>query len=242
MILACQEEGNNYPYPDDSLEYFPLRVGSYVAYQVDSILFDDAPGGNRKDTVSFQLKEEIASANVAPAGDTVYYLHRYRRTNEGDPWVLTDVWTATRTTAEALRTEENLKFRKLSFPLRYGKRWNPTAYINPNTSVHIGTENVKPFEGWEAEVLSYDRSAIAGNFSFPEGQAMVVSQTDTDDGVMKRYMQETYVRHIGLVARHDEILDSRCIDLGDFGPCLGKAWEEHASKGYILSLTLIDHQ
>ena len=70
---------------------------------------------------------------------------------------------------------------------------------------------------------------------------MKIIQTDSDDDLMKRYVFETYARGIGLVARRDSILDSRCIDLGDFGPCIDKAWVDHASKGYILSQVMIGH-
>jgi hypothetical protein len=230
------------PFPDATQEYYPLRVGNSITYQVDSIVFDDAPGGNSKDTISFQLKEEIADAGVNAQGDTIYYIHRYRRAADPEPWSLTDVWTTSKNSAEALRTEENLTFNKLSFPLRFGKRWYSTEYIHPQTSIQVGTENLKPYQEWEAEILSFDRAGVVGTFSFPEGQVMVMHQADQDDGIMRRYVQETYVRHIGMVYRYDEILDSRCIDLGDFGPCIGKTWVEHASKGYILSQVMIDYR
>ena len=241
-ILGCGDDPIDSAYPDLTREYFPLKVGSSITYQVDSIVFDDAPGGNKLDTVSFQLKEEVASANRTEAGDTVYYLHRSRRADDTQPWNLTDVWTASTTGTEALRTEENLTFLKLSFPLRFGKKWNSTAYINPDTYIHVGTENVQAYEDWEAEVLSFDKEGSAGNFSFPKGKVMKVDQVNMDDGTMKRFVHETYVRNIGLVERKDSILDSRCLEIGDFGPCLGKPWVEHASKGYILSQVMIAYQ
>ncbi|HJW31318.1 MAG TPA: hypothetical protein VJ508_18950, partial [Saprospiraceae bacterium] len=232
----------NSPYPDHTREYFPLIVESSITYQVDSVVFDDAPDGNKLDTVRFQLKEEVASQNVTVSGDTVYYLHRYRRENEFDSWRLTDVWTAEKTNTEAQKTEENLTFLKMSFPLKYGKRWYATSYINPSTLILVGTEQLEAYQEWEAEVLSFDQSGQIGSFQFPTGQVMTIDQTNTDDGASKRYVHETYVRNIGLVARIDTILDSRCLALGDFGPCLGKPWIEHAGKGYILSQVMIDYQ
>ena len=97
------------------------------------------------------------------------------------------------------------------------------------------------YDYWEAEVLDIEVADSIGTFSFPTGQVMHVRQTDTDDDLMKRFVHETYVRNIGLAARIDTMLDSRCIDLGDFGPCVGKAWTEHAGKGYILSQVMIGH-
>ena len=241
--IGCGDDPINTPYPDLTREYFPLKVGSSITYQVDSIVFDDAPGGNKLDTTSFQLKEEIAAKEFTENGDSVFIIHRFKRGDENQSWVLTDVWTANTTGIEALRTEENLKFRKLSFPLKYGKRWKSTAYINPETSILVGTEPLKKvYEDWEAQVLSFDKAGTVGNFTFGDSTVMTLDQTNMDDGTMKRYVHEIYVRDIGMVARVDSILDSRCIDLGYFEPCLGKPWIEHADKGYILSQVMIAYQ
>ena len=242
ISVSCGGDTIENPFPDSSTEYFPLVVGRSITYAVDSIVFDDAPNGNSYDTVSFQLKEEITSAELNGEGDTVYYVHRYRRPDASSPWVITDLWTQEKNSAEALRYEENLKFRKLSFPLRFGKRWQSTSYIHPETVIQVGTEFLEPFLDWEAEVLSFDRPGQIGAFEFHGNDIMTLHQTDTDDGVMKRYVWETYVRNIGLVQRRDSILDSRCIALGDFGPCIGKPWIEHASKGYILSQVMIAYE
>jgi hypothetical protein len=240
--IGCGDDPINTPYPDLTREYFPLKVGSSITYQVDSIVFDDAPGGNKLDTTSFQLKEEIAEKELTEDGDSLFIIHRYKRADDTQSWVLADVWTANTTGTEALRTEENLKFRKLSFPLKYGKRWKSTAYINPETLILVGTEHIEAYEEWEAEVLSFDKAGTVGNFAFADSTVMTLDQTNMDDGTMKRYVHETYVRNIGMVARVDSILDSRCLTIGDFGPCLGKPWVEHADKGYILSQVMIAYQ
>jgi hypothetical protein len=241
LLAACNDDPVLQPGVAKSEEYFPLEIGRFVEYQVDSIVFDDAPGGNQKDTVSFQLREEIVSSNPSVSGDTLFYIHRFRRNQSDLPWLLTDVWTAYYSENNVLRGEENLIFRKMTFPLYKGLQWIATSYINPQTSVQIGTENLEPYEYWESMVLTIEDSARIGAFQFPSGQVMQVIQTDSDDDLTKRFVQESYVRGIGLALRIDTILDSRCIDLGEFEPCIGKAWTEHASKGYILSQVMINH-
>lgn len=241
LIAACNDDPVLQPGVDQSEEYFPLEIGHFVEYQVDSIVFDDAPGGNQKDTVRFQLREEIVSSNPSVSGDTLFYIHRFRRNQPDLPWLLTDVWTAYYSENNVLRGEENLIFRKMTFPLYKGLRWIATSYINPQTTVRIGTENLEPYEYWESSVLTIEDSAHIGAFVFPAGQVMQVIQTDSDDDLTKRFVQESYVRGIGLASRIDTILDSRCIDLGEFEPCIGKAWTDHASKGYILSQVMINH-
>ncbi len=240
-ILSCDNDAVNMQGVDDSEEYFPLQVGRYIEYQVDSIVFDDAPGGNTKDTSTFLLREEVKSLQVSGSGDTIYTIHRLRRNNQSQQWVLKDVWTSYFDEHNALRNEENLIFRKMTHPVYEGLRWIATAYINPQTTVRIGTENLEPYEYWESRVLTVDDTAKVGSFTFADGEIMKIIQTDSDDDLMKRYVHETYARGIGLVARRDSILDSRCIDLGDFGPCIDKAWIDHASKGYILSQVMIGH-
>jgi len=241
FILSCDNDAVNMQGVDNSEEYFPLQVGRYIEYQVDSIVIDDAPGGNTKDTATFQIREEVKSIQVSVSGDTLYVIHRLRRDDQIQPWVLTDVWTSYFDEHNALRNEENLIFRKMTLPVHEGLRWIATAYIHPQTSIQIGTENLEPYEYWESRVVAVDDTARVGAFTFSDGSIMKVIQTDSDDDLMKRYVHETYARDIGLVARVDSILDSRCIDLGDFGPCIDKPWVDHASKGYILSQVMIGH-
>lgn len=241
LIGGCVPDPVNEPIINNSYEYFPLEVGKQITYAVDSIVFDDIAGGNKKDTVSFEIREEITDVQIS-GNDSIYYIHRSRRDVGSSSWKLTDVWTARIEENEALRTEENLTFRKMVFPLTATKEWIATAYIHPLTEILIGTENVQAYQSWEAEVIHVDIAEQIGSFSFAPGNVMHIQQSDTDDGATKRFVLEKYVRGIGLVQRIDTILDSRCLEPpGDFTPCIGKSWDEHAGKGYILSQLMTAH-
>src|SRR5690606_19619047 len=131
------------PYVPDGEQYFPLVIGRSITYTVDSIVFDDAPGGNTRDTISFQLREEIVGKVTTGAGDSAFVIHRFRRDDAAGPWILRDVYAALVAGAEALRTEENVTFVKMTFPLRPGNGWVSTAYVSPETVVQVGTENLE---------------------------------------------------------------------------------------------------
>lgn len=238
-LAGCVKDETQDPLDDSSREYFPLLIGKYITYAVDSIVIDDSPTGNIKDTIQFLLKEEITDIQLTN-GDTVYYIHRFRR-DSTESWRLTDVWTAKYAGNEVLRTEENLTFRKMVFPLNDRKKWIATSYINPATKILVGTENIQAFQYWEAQVIEFDIADEVGSFSFNDGEIMHIIQTDSDDGSSQRYVFEKYARGIGLVQRTDTILDSKCLDLPDITPCLGIPLLEHANKGYILSQIMIDH-
>ncbi len=241
FFMSCVSDKVEAPATDHTTEYFPLNLGKYITYAIDSVVFDDADVGNTMDTVSFQIKEEVTSYQIDLTGDTLYYIHRFRRNSPENEWLLQDLWTASRTPTEALRTEENLKFRKMTFPLHDGKKWTGTSYIPTSTSILVGTEMLQAYQDWDSEVVDFDVADQVGDFSFNAGEVMHIRQTDTDDGSTKRYVFEKYARNIGLISRIDTILDSRCLALGDFTECIGKTWIEQAGKGYILSQVMIDH-
>ena len=151
LTVSCVKDEVEQPVPDATRAYFPLVEGKYITYAIDSIVFDDAPGGNKMDTVHFQIRESVGVVEVI-GGDSIYYIVRSRRNNDTESWKIKDVWTSRIAEREALKTEENLTFRKMVFPLKPGKKWISTAYIPPSTTVLIGTENVQAYQEWEAQL------------------------------------------------------------------------------------------
>ena len=111
-LFSCVPDETGEPFDDTSHEYFPLSIGKYITYQVDSIVSYDLPGGNKKDTSNFQIREEITDMHVFNE-DTLYYIHRSRREDPSQSWNTTDVWIAQKNSIEALRTEENITYRKI---------------------------------------------------------------------------------------------------------------------------------
>src|SRR5687768_14402647 len=89
LIIGCVQNEIGDPVDDQTREYFPLIQGKHITYAVDSIVFDDAPGGNKKDTIHFLLKEEIDGFQLAPSGDTIFYIHRFRKNAPEESWQLT---------------------------------------------------------------------------------------------------------------------------------------------------------
>jgi len=242
MLAACGDFSDRPEFISNSEEYFPLALGRSWTYAVDSIVLDDAPGGNVKDTVSFEVREDIIGRMPSADGDSAYIVHRFRRSSAQDAWSLSLALTLSVHRGQALRSEDNVTLVKMSLPLQEDSRWLATQFVSPETSVQVGTEFLEPYEYWESRVLDVDAEGEIGDYIFGAGQLMHIRQVDADDGLTRRYVQESYARGIGLVARTDTILDSRCIALGDFGPCIGKPWLQHAGKGYVLRQVLVDYR
>ena len=223
--------------------YFPLIPGQWTEYRIDSVIFDDAPGGNIKEFYTSFLREEVADFLVNTSGDTIYRLERYYKVDESDPWQLLDVWSATKSRTEATKTEENLKFLKLNFPVQVDKRWNPLIYVHENIDeeeVQVGTETIRMYRFWESTIDAVDESGQVGDFDF-NASLLEVTHVDDDNELTRRYSKEIYARNLGLVSRVDTILDSRCLRLGDPSDCFGENWLQKGEKGYLLRQTLTNH-
>lgn len=231
FFISCEEKTGDLTI-DLGYEYFPLDVGKYITYQVDSTLFDNE-GMIVINTSSF-VKEEITESFVDETGDTTYRIERFYKENLEDQWLITDVWTASRTTTQAFRTEENLRFIKIVFPPREGTSWNGNSFIDPSIEVEVAGDPIQMFKNWDYSILSTDQAEFIGS---RELEAVTTVQMADDENVIeRRFAQEKYAKGIGLVFRRFEILDTQCIEA-----CVGLTWEEKAWQGFTMTQILLDH-
>ncbi len=111
------------------LGYYPLTIGKFVTYQVDSTVYTEIP----KDTInySYQLKEIIADKFTEADGSVTHRLERYVRTktnaNTFGNWRILDVW-AIRASNSAIEIQEsNTRYTRLVFPVSRNVIWNGNA-------------------------------------------------------------------------------------------------------------------
>jgi hypothetical protein len=254
-LLSCEDVIEMRPDPVTGEEYFPLGLGQVRVFAIDSIIFDDAPGGNAKDTISLFIMERVIEAYVSEEenGDSVYVIERAQRSGPQDPWETTDLWLASRSSTEAIRVEENQRYLKLRFPVKVDQEWHSLAYIDDEQEVMIGTEIVEMFKNWESTILGLNQSEIIGQFEF-DNSVLYCTHANDDNEIERRFVEEKYAKGIGLVFRKDSILDSRCKRLGTLEPCLvidnsvtppdtmSMPWIDKAEKGYIMVQHLIHYE
>ncbi len=214
------------------IEYFPLEIGKFISYQVDSTIFD--VDGNLTaviNTTSF-LKEEVSDTLRDNEGDLVYRIKRYVKSNMEDPWVTKDIWVSKRTEFQAERVEENLRFIKMVFPLAEAATWNGNLYIDERTVIPIAGESMEVFKNWSSELTLLGQPAnVAGQF-FED--VTTISHADSENLIELRQVTEKYAKGIGLISKEMWILDTQ--DIAPTDP-----WELKAEKGYILKQTIMDH-
>ncbi len=238
MNIAACEEKTEAPI-DFKYDYFPLAVGKYWVYQVDSVLFVPTSGTTRLDSATNFIKEEIIASFIDNVGDTIYSVERFERARDTEPWQFKKVFTIHQNRTQVIQTEDNLPLIKLVFPLQEGKRWNSTVFLPDvnNFNIDIAKQSVAIFKHWEAEAAAVDKPLQIGSFNFEE-TATISYADETTVTIEYRVVKEIYAKGIGLVKRDWSILDApNC----DNSACINAAWEKKAKRGFILKQILIAH-
>lgn len=205
--FACETTPNE-PF-DTGYDYFPLETGQFIIYDVTETNYSLTGLPTVK---SYQIRELVTQPFTDLSGQESYRVERSSRDNEAQVWKLDSVWLAKRTIDQATRTENNLTFIKLNFPVRKGLRWNGNALNN------LG--------GKEADKDDYliddvSKSIKLGTQSFDK--VVVIKQQDDSTLVNLDRRTEMYARSIGLIYKEITQLaycyQQNCLGKGqvDFG-------------------------
>ncbi len=241
LLFACNGRHTIQPEPldADQFAYFPLEIGKYVAYQVDSVVYDFAAGGGTVQDSSRTFAKEIVSDTLrGNLGELQYVIERYERADASSTWVFKTASIASRSVTEAIRTEDNWRFLKLVFPLDRRSAWDGNLWIDESREIEIAGERMRPFTNWAYEVDSVDVQALVGQFSFDS--TLLVTEADDSNVIERRLSRVRYAKHIGMVWREQWILDSQyCNQTPPPADCETRPWEQKAEKGFILRQTVI---
>jgi len=241
FAFACNKRQTELPKPLDldQYAYFPLQIGKYVEYQVDSVVYDFALGGGIIQKSSRTFAKEIVSDTLrGNLGELRYVIERYERADPGTPWMFKSASATSRSATQAVRTDDNWRFLKLVFPLDRRSAWDGNLWIDESREIEIAGERMRPFSNWAYEVDSIDVQASVGQFSFDS--TLLVTEADDSNVIERRYSRVRYAKHIGIVWREQWILDSQyCNQTPPPGDCETRPWEQKAEKGFILRQTVL---
>lgn len=221
-------------------EYFPLEIGKYWEYAVDSIIYDPSIGGTAIDTLSSFIREEIRDTLRDNLGDLLFRVEKHHRKSDTSSWQIQGVFTLSNNDRQAFQTEDNLRFIKMVFPATENVRWNGTAFIDEGMVIPVAGENMEIFKGWESVILQKGESFELDGLDFPD--VLEISIADNENLIEYRSGTEVYAANVGLIYRELRVLDTQCQVCcnGDFGACEPIPWEEKAEKGFIVRKWLFD--
>lgn len=195
ILSSCIDEDSRNPELNPGYEFFPIEVGSFVEYRVDSIWHDqpDPEIEGIHDTTSYFVKELIESEIVDAQNDPSLRIVRYKRDSESDEWSLVDIWFAKRTAQNAEKVEENVRYIKLAFPISTSAIWNLNAL------------NAK--DEWLCRYDSIYATREIGDLSFPK--TVKVMQRENKNLIDDELAFEIYAEEVGLIRRYEKDLTTQ---------------------------------
>jgi hypothetical protein len=212
---------------DVGYDYAPVKIGKYVVYDVDSTVYDDF---NLDTTYTkYRIKEKLEEIYVDNQGRQAIKLVRYIKmydsliSYDNIAWTVKDVWNYTKTNTTLEVVEEDIRFTKLSFPVKEDATWNGNAL---NT---IGEWNY---------TYDYINQSETINGTHFENVLLVVQKNDKNNAVHREYFIEKYAKDVGLVYREIKDLESNTIKVQN-GVILPV--EQRIEKGVIYKLTYVTH-
>lgn len=108
-------------------DFYPLEIGHYVVYDVDSLIYDDLLRAVLPSKC--QLRYEVVDTFRNNNNELAYVVNiRYRKT-EAEAYVPYDVMYVTRNDNRLIETQNNMNFIKLTFPIQNGNIWDGNAMI-----------------------------------------------------------------------------------------------------------------
>lgn len=121
------------------VEYFGHAPGKWVIYNVDSTVYDDFLGEIFH--YNYQVMEVNAGFFTDSEGDESMRLERFWRPSENDNWRVKNIWSSKIISNKAFKTEENITYIKLAFPLRSGQggpenSWDGNAFNNKPEQIY----------------------------------------------------------------------------------------------------------
>jgi hypothetical protein len=233
-FFACVKNEDAMVKIDNGYDYFPLKVGKYKVFQVDSIVYDTLTGGKavKVDSIRFFQKEIIEDTFVNQIGETVFRIERFERRTSTDPWVFKDVLSSERNAKQATRSDQGLRLLKMSFPLRKRQTWKSTIYVDEFMPVKVAGQYVELFKNWDSSVPSLNIPETINGKKY--ANVATIKHADDENKLELRKVTEKYVRDTGLVFNEMLILDTQSTNNNE-------TWRKKAQRGFIYRQYLIEN-
>ncbi len=184
ILFSCSDDGDTILSKSSlGFEYIPLKLGSEMIYQFDSIAYDEFTGGI--DTVQFFVKETIEEEFIDIENNPSFLVGVYQRNSDTNQWVK-KYNISKKLVGRKFEILENNQIRiPLVFPLGENVIWDPNAL------------NANPEEVYSYKEI-HKRSTVNGT---TYDSVLVVDQKD-ELNLIERYLEEEkYAAQIGLIQK-----------------------------------------
>ena len=206
LLFACDNLNSNLPPPQDGGKFFYPNIGQSVVYDVEYTQYELT---GKIVVKTYQLKEANVLAFNDLDGKEAFKIERYRKEIDSQKWMIDSIFVAKKTIDKALKTENNVTYVKIVFPIKEGLKWNGNAYNSLGNDVYELKKVNQPFQT--------NGQKFENTFS-------VIQQNDSTLVDLKRRV-EVYAVGIGMVYQ-----EKTNVSYCNVGNCLGKGKIDFGTK------------
>lgn len=231
FFISCKKETEKFR-TDAATDYYPLQVGKYITYNLDSTVFIHF--GAEDTVIHYQAQDRVDAQITDNLGRPAYRIIHYIRTDSTGEWVPNNTFEAVPTENSIEYIENNLRYIKLQLPITQDFSWKGNAYID----TYSANSDVTYLDNWDytydsigvpltINSLTIDSTLKVAERDETLGQDPSIAGTEYGE---RNYSVEKYGKGIGLIYReflHWEYQGPQSIFPG--------------YSGYGVKLTIIDH-
>jgi hypothetical protein len=202
-LASCKKENANFT-PDTVSDYFPLQVGKYITYDLDSTIFTNF---NQTETIRhYQAQYKVEGQTTDNLGRAGYIINRYLRQDSTQSWTIDNVFTVFPTDKSIEYVQDNLRFIKLMGPVTDGFSWKGNSYLafNPYRSYVFADQTF--MEDWNYTYQDVNAPLTVGTKDFDNTITVFEISDSTGDPTLpetlyaeKTYSIEKYAKNVGLI-------------------------------------------
>lgn len=183
ITFSCKRNNNTVVPVDYS--YFPMKLKSWIIYDVTYRIIDKDVGIDS--TYIYQLKEIVDTTFEDNSGRINYRIERYTRNDSTQSWAIAAVWSECISENSAQKTEENIRYVKLRFPVSKNLEWNGNLF---------NTRNPQDYKITSLDIPENINSKVFNS-------VLTVTQEDYENIIEKYYFIEKYEKNLGLIQKKE---------------------------------------
>lgn len=199
-VFSCRKPDEIKKAADPENNYFPLELGNYIIYDVDSTQWDDQRCVVLKK--SHQMMYRVADTFTDVSGRPSYRIETFTRRWPDTTWARHRVLYATNTKEQTEFVETELRYIKLVYPVSANRTWLGNAKIK------TGDSALRYFDGWNYRYTNVNVPYNSGDVIY--NNTVTVEHVDVAENnpetqpksfASRTFGKEIYALNIGMIYR-----------------------------------------
>lgn len=247
FFFSCNKDKviDNYQSPDPMHDYYPLHIGDWRIYEVDSIVLRQTLGGAiAKDTSLSLVKEEVVDTFRNLSGELIFRIERFSKPRDNSQvWSNPTVVGKSIQDNKAIHLENNKQFIQMPFPPTLYTSWRGNSAFDAYQDVEVAGNTIQMFAPeWDYFIIDNNAQLTINQQNFDS--LLLIQEVSPnldkifgeDFYLFNRYQHSVayYKKGLGLVYKEQDFFESNT-NVQTTAP-----WIDQADRGFSFRKRLID--